>query len=180
MIKFRLLNEEYKLDKKVAKHVACIFDPNRNTPLSIGMNHIPNNSKNSCHAEVDAFCRLNMSRRVRSVNIIVLRIDNNASNEQYKLLSSKPCTCCTVKLNQLSKKGYNLKKVYYSTDNDDIVHEKFDTLLQSEPRLSKFDEYRLACEHSGVILVSVQILPKSVYHHLNKFRLQTLQTSQTV
>jgi len=49
----------------------------------------------------------------------------------HKLLESKPCLACALKLKQLAKLGYNLRRVYYSTDDGDIVHTKLERLLDS-------------------------------------------------
>jgi len=167
MVKFRLSNEPKNLNNKVCNHVACIFDPKRGTPLTMGMNYSPVDCKVSCHAEMDAFSRLRVTRRVKTVNIIVIRFNASATVNDYKLLLSKPCLCCTLQLNQMSKKGYNLKRVYYSTDDDNIIYDNFDSLLKQNPQLTDFDKYRLTCS-DDIFLVSMPTLPSIVRDYLRQ------------
>jgi tRNA(Arg) A34 adenosine deaminase TadA len=65
------------------------------------------------HAEMSIFKKINY-KKMRKVDVYVIRINGNG-----KLINSKPCSHC---LNSLKK--LNIKKIYYSDENGDIVCEK--------------------------------------------------------
>ena len=97
--------------------------------MSFGQNHYPNNFYNpSIHAEHDAINKLPFSRKKQKINILVLRFNSN------KLCMSKPCDkCINMMYNLFPKKGYIIKKIYYSDANGNIIKTKlkcwFETLM---------------------------------------------------
>lgn len=117
----------------------------------MGLNYRLDNCQMSIHAEADALSRLWPRQRCRatSVDIIVIQLDrwmnqivdvassdNDNNSKSYhsdkcKLLESKPCLACALRLSQLAKLGYNLRRVYYSTEDGNIVYSKLDALLES-------------------------------------------------
>jgi len=76
------------------------------------------------HAEEDAINKLPKidikKNKNRNIYVLVVRISSNIDN---KLYNSKPCSNCIKLLNtNIEKKGYNLKNIYYSVNqNSDIV-----------------------------------------------------------
>ena len=76
------------------------------------------NKSEGYHAEYDAINKLVINKkRLKSINILVVRF--NGSN---KIQSSKPCYNCinTIK-NEPCKKGYKIKYVYYSNEDESII-----------------------------------------------------------
>jgi len=70
----------------------------------------------SIHAEHDAINKLPYSRKKRSINMLVVRFANNG------LTISKPCgKCINMMYNMFPKKGYCVKKIYYSSI-DGTIH----------------------------------------------------------
>lgn len=86
--------------------------------MSIGYNHYTVRDcciGTSTHAEVHAINRLPKAPRKKTfINMFVLRTDRNGS-----LKYSKPCEQCQQYMNKvLRKRGYYLKKIYYSVDDN--------------------------------------------------------------
>lgn len=101
-----------------------------------------NHSTNSIHAEdagMNKFNRINNHRRIinrsDTLDILVIRISRSGI-----LGNSRPCRNC---IRRLSKIGYKIKHVYYTTNDGSIVREKFDQMLGSPlTRLSSGDRDR--------------------------------------
>ena len=70
----------------------------------------------SIHAEMDAMKKLRNNKK--KLNLLVVRFSNSG-----KLCQSKPCHHCIEKLKTL-----NLKKVYYSQEDESIVCEKISNM----------------------------------------------------
>jgi len=66
------------------------------------------------------------SKKRPKVDILVIRITNNGN-----LKNSKPCLHCTLKLETFSDL-VNIKNIYYSNDNGEIEHIKFNTLYKNK------------------------------------------------
>lgn len=78
-------------------------------------NNVPKNFKNfleSFHAECSAIIKAR--KNLKGYSIIVVRI-----NPSGKLLLAKPCILCTEFI-----KFHEMKEMFYSTSNDEIVREK--------------------------------------------------------
>ena len=121
----------------INKHAACIFDKN-NTPISYGINHVNDLNKNSkddsIHAEQHAFINApnNNKKKLKDVNLLVVRY-----NKSFNLTNSFCCDRCIKSFGDLRKKGYRLKKVYWSTENGEIICQKANILID----LPKEDRY---------------------------------------
>jgi hypothetical protein len=88
--------------------------------LSVGYNHTRCYHDNcTTHAEMDAIDKLKIrekKKKLFEINILVIRVNNSGN-----LCSSKPCSKCIsyMKTNAV-KKGYKIKKVFYSTSTGSI------------------------------------------------------------
>ena len=83
--------------------------------LSIGYNHTRcYHTDCTTHAEMDAIDKLKIrekKKKLYEVSIMVIRVNNSGD-----LCSSKPCDKCLHYMNTIAvKKGYKIKKIYYST-----------------------------------------------------------------
>ena len=83
--------------------------------LSVGYNHTRCYHTNcTTHAEMDAIDKLKTrekTKKLYEVNIMVIRINNTGD-----ICSSQPCHKCVDYMKTVAtKKGYKIKKVYYST-----------------------------------------------------------------
>ncbi len=74
------------------------------------------------HAEIDAINKTPHYYLKRGINLCVFSFTTDG-----KLRSSRPCFHC---LQTLSR--YNIRYVYYSTEDGDIQKEKFDKMIESE------------------------------------------------
>lgn len=91
------------------------------------------------HAEIDAMLHLppNKKYNKKILDIIVIRVLKNG-----QIKNSKPCSKCLQHLNNI--KGYKIKNVYYSTDDGNILVEKFSKLFNSETKhISKRFKYKM-------------------------------------
>jgi cytidine deaminase len=95
---------------------------NRINILSIGINYYPiknsnEQNKKTIHAECDAINKLPNVRKKQVINILVIRLSKN-----NKLGMSQPCNSCVKMLSNIpQKKGYNIKNIYYSDSNNNII-----------------------------------------------------------
>jgi hypothetical protein len=68
---------------------------------------------------MDAIDKLKMrekNKKLYEVNIMVIRVNNSGN-----LCSSQPCEKCIEYMKTVAiKKGYKIKKIYYSTSSGDI------------------------------------------------------------
>jgi hypothetical protein len=88
---------------------------------------------------MNKFNRINKYRRIinrsDTLDILVIRISRSGI-----LGNSRPCKNC---IRRLSKMGYKIKHVYYTTNDGSIIREKFDQMLASPlTRLSSGDRNR--------------------------------------
>jgi cytidine deaminase len=131
MINFR--EKQIKNHKGHYNHVAMIYEKhNMENPLAYGTNYLTNIYKNvSIHAEHDALLRLPENKKKnKKINIIVIRY--NTKNE---LGNSKPCIFCLNHMYNIAKsKGYNIYKVYYSNQENNITSMKFMDLYFEEDK----------------------------------------------
>lgn len=91
----------------------------KNPILAIGCNLPEYKNWPGIHAEQAALLRLPPRERgrVKDVSLLVVRFSKNG-----KLQSSKPCALCVRDMCQLpEKKGYRIKRVYYSDEKGNLV-----------------------------------------------------------
>ena len=94
--------------------------------LSFGFNKIGDSDGNEAgiHAEHDAINKLKpleKKKNLKPVNLLVIRF-----SKKNKLQNSKPCANCIQTMKKLpEKKGYKIKDIYYSNDNEDIIKSNF-------------------------------------------------------
>ena len=80
--------------------------------LSYGINHY-RTVGNSIHAEYDAIRKLPISRRVKKVNMLVIRITKTGI-----IGNSCPCDSCKYMLQTFAiTHGYDVRTVWYSTND---------------------------------------------------------------
>lgn len=100
---------------------------------TIGMNSlrkIHEGTLETRHAEIDAMLKLPHRRKISkltSISLVVIRM-----NKLNELKNSKPCYNCLMKLQKLYSFGYNLRNIYYSDENGQIVKKKYIDLLNEE------------------------------------------------
>ena len=100
--------------------------------IAIGYNHYRPNYVQSIHAEEDAMNKYIVKQKRKNnkkrpkIDILVIRITNNGN-----LKNSKPCLHCILKLESFAS-VVNIKNVYYSNDNGEIEHIKFNTLYKNK------------------------------------------------
>jgi cytidine deaminase len=116
-------------------HSALIFKEsgNRILPLSFGENWIyqtvrfnPQNINLSAHAEHAAVLNLPKSKKITNVNIFVIK---------YKLTGclgpSEPCKHCLEIMSNLAlKKGFKIKKVYFTNREKNIEMQSLNDLIK--------------------------------------------------
>ena len=105
--------------------------------LSFGINYIGDTKgiTPGLHAEIDGLIKLNKNKTKKNMNInlLIIRFSKN-----YTLQSSKPCINCICSMIHISKKkGYNIKHIYYS-DNNNIVKTNLRTLMEEEKHICSF------------------------------------------
>ena len=87
---------------------------------------------NSRHAEMDVLRKINVKYFQKSrekLDLYVIRITKNGT-----MAESKPCMYC---IKMLATSGINIKWIYYSTDNGDIIRVKLSELIAGEQYISK-------------------------------------------
>jgi hypothetical protein len=119
------------------------FPPNI---LSYGINIMGDTEGMVCgiHAEHDAIRKLRplkYKKKLKNIDILVIRI-----SKTNKFYLSKPCNRCICMMKTLPNKlGYNIKNVYYSTNNGTIIKttlRKLETEEQYYTSFYKRDEYK--------------------------------------
>ncbi len=123
-------------------HACCILQRQsylkKANILSFGFNRMGDTEGNDpgIHAEHDAILKLKpikYKKHLINVNILVIRI-----SKRNKLQSSKPCINCIQKMKSLpEKKGYRIKNVYYSNDNNEIIKSNLYKLENEELHYSR-------------------------------------------
>jgi ribosomal protein L28 len=87
--------------------------------LSFGENHYMANNIGdlyTIHAEHDAINNLPYTKKRQNINMLVVRFTKNK-----KLCMSKPCNQCIKNISKFApKKGYIVKNIYYSTEEETI------------------------------------------------------------
>lgn len=122
--------------KDRCKHI-CQITSRRFT--SIGINTtIP--SYDGCgygrHAEAEALKKLRIQKK-SDIYIIVIRVGKNGD-----LLNSKPCSKCVKLFNQASK-FYNIKEIWYSNENGDMIKTTLHKLITCPEFISSgFRKYK--------------------------------------
>jgi deoxycytidylate deaminase len=111
----------------------------KNVGYVTGINKIPGiNSRRygTIHAEVDACIKMAeyIKRiKVRTVDILIIRV---TKTEKY--CSSRPCFNCLRTLKKFSKKNkINIRNIYYTTKNENIIKEKFVDIFNGPRHYSK-------------------------------------------
>lgn len=79
------------------------------------------------HAEIDAINKLPTIRnkhKHKQINLFITRLSITC-----RMLNSKPCNNCIKQMKYLTYlKGYNIKRIYYSDDNGNIIQTKLTNL----------------------------------------------------
>jgi deoxycytidylate deaminase len=87
--------------------------------LSFGENHYMANNIGklyTVHAEHDAINNLPYTKKRQTINLLVVRFTKN-----NKLCMSKPCNQCIKNIYKYGpKKGYIIRNIYYSTEDETI------------------------------------------------------------
>lgn len=109
-------------EKDRYKHAAILFDAEKSNAhyfYSIGTNY------DLVHAEMDAINKIkpnierNKRKNYKNINILIIRYRN--SDETRELAMSKPCALCLYYMaTKLLEKGYTVRNIYYSTDDNKI------------------------------------------------------------
>jgi cytidine deaminase len=82
---------------------------------------------NSVHAERNAIEKLPSKKKISDINLLVIRFSKNG-----KICMSKPCTkCIDYMLNYPCKRGYNIKTIYYSDENGNIIKTNLSKLKET-------------------------------------------------
>ena len=107
--------------------------------LSFGFNKMGDIDGNEpgIHAEHDAINKLkplDKKKKLEPINLLVIRFSKN-----NKIQSSKPCANCIQNMKTLpKKKGYKIKNIYYSNDNEEIVKSSIKILETEGLHYSRF------------------------------------------
>lgn len=123
------LNDQINFLKKLAsksavshKHAACLINGNGKI-ITFGLNKYINSKINSkpiricIHAEQDCLANCHF-KFCKGMDLLVIRIGPTGG-----LLNSRPCNLCVTKLQEKQ-----IRKVYYSDSNGDIVCETVDNM----------------------------------------------------
>ena len=93
--------------------------------LSHGQNHYKHDNILSIHAEVAALNKLKVSRNIKYIDLVVIRI-----NKTGILCNSKPCSNCVKFMNTiLIKRRYRISNIYYSDENSNIIKTTLSKLI---------------------------------------------------
>lgn len=91
--------------------------PKKPNVLSYGTNHYLPGISNSIHAEHSCINKLPYSREPVYVNLLVVRFSQGG-----QLCNSKPCPKCINMMNSyFPKKGYIVRRIWYSNEKGQIV-----------------------------------------------------------
>jgi hypothetical protein len=107
--------------------------------LSFGFNKMGDSDGHEpgIHAEHDAINKLKpleKKKNLKPVNLLVIRF-----SKKNKLQNSKPCANCIQTMKKLpEKKGYKIRDIYYSNDNEDIIKSNFKILEKEELHYSRY------------------------------------------
>lgn len=107
--------------------------------LSYGFNRMGdlNGNEPGVHAEHDAINKLKpiaRKKRLQNINILVIRFSKN-----NKLQQSKPCANCIYVMKNLpEKKGYKIKNIFYSDENENIIKSSLKNLENEDLHYSRF------------------------------------------
>lgn len=89
-----------------------------NYDIDLGVKRCP--FPRTVHAELDASMKLKPSHKKRKekVSLVVFRTNRKGDN----LMMSKPCNNCIIKTHKiLNRKGFNLKSIYYTNNDGELV-----------------------------------------------------------
>jgi deoxycytidylate deaminase len=78
--------------------------------ITIRKDNVTQTHYKTIHAEVDALCSYPNKKKIKGMDLIVIRVNKNAALKQ-----SRPCNQCISKLNKLG-----IRKVFYSNEKGDI------------------------------------------------------------
>jgi tRNA(Arg) A34 adenosine deaminase TadA len=108
--------------------------------LSIGSNSMGDIDGKfpSIHAEINALNKIKLinkrKKRLENINMLVIRL-----SKHNKLQNSKPCANCIKQMKTISeKRGYKIKNIYYSNNNEELVKSSLNKLENEELHYSKF------------------------------------------
>jgi hypothetical protein len=100
-----------------------------------------NNNKKGIHAEHNVINKLKPLKRkhLQNVNLLVIRL-----SKTNILQNSKPCANCIKIIKTLpSKKGYNIKHIYYSNDDGKIIKSSLSKLENDTLHYTRFYRQKL-------------------------------------
>ena len=121
------------------------FTPKQFHILSSGFNAWPTKYL-SIHAEMDAFERLPNSRRMREVDLLVIR-----TSRQGYLGNSRPCRHCLQRLETWApRRGYRIRLVFFTTSGGVIASERFFDMIQHVEGAHVTPFYRRPCSIASV------------------------------
>ncbi len=83
------------------------------------------------HAEAHVLDRLKSSRKINGpckIQLYIIRLSKNSTNDDYQLKNSHPCADCLYKICQES--FYHITHVCYSDSNGNMVSEKITDMIQ--------------------------------------------------
>lgn len=115
-----------------SNHIACTFNDSNNEILTYGINMYYNsNDDKTVHAEVSSILNLqplhSPKKNLKKINILVIKTTHTG-----KIGSSQPCIYCINTMMTLpQKRGYIIKKIYYSNMNGDIIQTTLKNLAES-------------------------------------------------
>lgn len=95
------------------------------------------------HAEESAMLNIKYNKnyhnkKITKLSMLVIRIDHSSNVDSYRITSSKPCMSCINKINKYNRFGYMIDKIYYSTNENNIVKTKIKDIMKKEQHVSKY------------------------------------------
>lgn len=92
--------------------------------LSRGYNHYKPSKLLSIHAEIDAANKLPKTKKIKFVDIVILRVNLSGS-----IAYSKPCANCVRFMRTILRtRNYIIKNIYYSNEFGSITKTKLSHL----------------------------------------------------
>ena len=160
-------NDKNKLqDYHLYNHIAVIFEKgkikqneeeiyfskNIENIISIGVNINGDNlgKQQGTHAEISVLKKLpnRYLKKKKPICMFITRI-----NKSGKLKNSKPCKNCILTMqNLIQTKGLQLKSIYYTNQESEIIKTTLEDLAMEEMYITSF--YRLALEKSNIKIQS--------------------------
>lgn len=109
-----------------------------------GINNTPHHLS-SVHSESMAIDKMKICKKAKrtKVSLLVIRITQSSTPDNFRLVNSRPCVKCLYNLYQFhNRTNYYVDKIYYSTSDSGIVMSRFNHIINEKQYVSKYYRQR--------------------------------------